>query len=242
MNEKISVITTLYNYADYIVKCVESFLAQDYKNSEMIIVDDASTDNPWPALMRYRNNDRIKVIRHENNFNYSRAKNTGIKAATGDILVLLDADDYLTCPDSLSLRYNRICETGAHLVHGPCLRLEPNKPLFRDPMWGKWLDTKDPKWIHAQGVMMFRAIHKTIGLYDPSLWASADREMFYRIADAGFRIETVDQDVAVYRVHSKQMSTSKKKQEQKKALKKYIRKKREIRRAGNYSGLEMLKI
>ena len=239
--EKISVITTLYNYANYIEECIKSFLAQDYKNSEMVIVDDASTDNPYQILDKYKSNPRIQVIKHENNFNYSRAKNTAIKTATGDIIVLLDADDALMPPSSLSIRFNKLTETRAHLVHGPCLRCEPNKPIYRDPMWDKWLTTKDPKWIHAQGVMMFRDIHKKIGLYDSQLWASADREMFYRIFDAGFRIASVDQDVAIYRVHSKQMSTSRKKREQKKALKKYIAEKRKIRANGNYSELEMLR-
>ena len=59
---KVSVITTLYNYRNYIRDSIKSFLKQDFDDSEMIIVDDASTDNPYKVIRKYES-DRIKYIR-----------------------------------------------------------------------------------------------------------------------------------------------------------------------------------
>ena len=87
---KVSVITTLYNYKDYIVDCIESFLSQNFKDSEMIIVDDNSIDNPYKNIKKYIS-DRVKYINLDKNMGYSYAKNIGIKASNSDILVMVDA-------------------------------------------------------------------------------------------------------------------------------------------------------
>jgi len=235
MKTKVSVITTLYNYRNYISDCIESFLNQDFKHSEMVIVDDASTDDPFEVIQKYKSK-RIKYIRLPKNGNYSNAKNVGIKASNSEVLVMIDADDMLTT-DGISLRYAKLME-GFDLVHGPCLRFE-SKGFRRDPMWRRWLETKDPLWIHAQGVMLRKDIHRKIGLYDPWFWAQADREMFLRIGNAGFKIGTVDENVAVYRIHSAQMCTSRRKKRDRPNLKKKMYEVLKNRKNGDFSGLEM---
>jgi len=77
MTIKVSVITTLYNYKNYIKDCIKSFLKQDFIDSEMIIVDDGSTDNPYDVIEPLENG-RIKYIRSIKNYGYSHAKNVGI--------------------------------------------------------------------------------------------------------------------------------------------------------------------
>lgn len=268
MNEmKVSVIVPLYNYANYLTYCIDSFLDQHFLDSEMIIVNDGSTDNPDSVLKDYFNkfsntekvyfhpeerdfpkttiffkNSKIQIsyITHYQNLNYSNAKNTAIRQASGKYIVPLDADDLLTT-GSLKYRYERIVETDADLVHCPCFRLLVSAGQeYIDPMWDKWLATKDAKWIHAQGVIYRKDIHKKIGLYDTQLWASADREMFYRIQDAGLKIEDCVYPAAHYRVHDQQMSSSPKKKQEKAVLKQYIENMREIRKQGDYSGLDIL--
>lgn len=236
MGIQVSVITTLYNYRDYIQDCIESFLNQKFKRSEMIIVDDASTDNPFEVIQNYKSK-RIRYIRLPENKNYSNAKNVGIKASNSEVLVMLDADDMLT-PDGIRLRYAKLME-GFDLVHGPCLRFEKNG-FQRDPMWRRWLETKNPLWIHAQGVMLRKDIHRKIGLYDPWFWAQGDREMFLRIGNAGFKIGTVDENVAVYRIHNDQMCRSRRKKRDKVNLKKKMREVLKNRKKGNFSGIDML--
>jgi len=236
---KVSVIVTLYNYKEYIKDCIESFLGQILCDSEMVIVDDGSTDNPLSVIQSYIS-DRIRYLKLKDNTNYSHAKNVGIKHSRADVIAMLDADDMLTV-NGLSVRYEKLME-GYDLVHGPCVRLEKNGTFIRDAMWEKWLRTQDPLWIHAQGFMLRKKIHKKIGLYDTWFWSQGDREMLLRIGCCGFRIGTVEEDVAIYRIHKRQMHKSDKK---KKARKKLDQRMRSVlakrRNRKDLSGLEMLK-
>ena len=236
MDLKVSVITTLYNYREYIGECIESFLNQDFEYSEMVIIDDASTDKPFEIIQKYLS-DRVRYIALPKNRNYSNAKNIGIKASKSEVLVMLDADDMLTTT-GISLRYEKLME-GFDFVHGPCLRLERGSAR-RDPMWEKWLNTKNPLWIHAQGAMLRKDIHRKIGLYDPWFWAQGDREMFLRIGNAGFKIGDVEKDVAIYRIHKEQMYKSLRKRKHKERLNARMFKVLEERKNGDFSNLEML--
>ena len=182
---KVSVITTLYNYSNYIDACIKSFLDQNFKDSEMIIVDDASSDNPYKVIKKYESN-RIKYIKLDKNMGYSYAKNIGIKFCNSEILVMLDADDMLTL-DSLKIRYKRIMK-GYDFVHGPCLDIKEKRLLVRNRLWDLWLEKNTWKYVHAQGVMLKKDIHREIGLYDESLRCKSDREFFARVFNHGFKI------------------------------------------------------
>jgi len=202
----------------------------------MIIVDDGSTDNPLTVIHSYLGL-RVKYIKIQKNTNYSYAKNVGIKNSSSDVLVMLDADDMLT-PSGISCRYKKLQE-GYDLVHGPVLRMQGNV-VKREGMWSNWLKTLEVSHIHAQSMMLRKDIHRIIGLYDTELWASSDREMIFRIANAGFKIGTVNEDVAIYRIHPLQMHKSKKKMQASRNLKRLVREKVEKRKKGNFFDLEFL--
>jgi len=209
---KVSVITTLYNYKDYIVDCIESFLKQSFKDSEMIIVDDCSKDNPSSNIKKYLS-DRVKYIKLDKNMGYSYAKNVGIKASSSDLLVMLDADDMVT-ENGILLRYNKVQE-GFDFVHGPVLDFTIKSGEMRTKesrLWPKWKKSKKNascyKLIHAQSVMLKKDIHKKIGLYDESLRSKSDREMWARILNHGFKMSYVEDYVSLYRRHNKQMHRS----------------------------------
>jgi len=86
----VSVIIPTYNRASLVVKAVDSVLAQTYKDYELIVVDDGSTDNTEQCLKRYGND--IKYI-YQHNGGVNKARNTGIDAASGQYIALLDNDD-----------------------------------------------------------------------------------------------------------------------------------------------------
>ena len=205
---KVSVITTLYNYREYIEDCIKSFLNQDFKDSEIIVVDDCSTDNPLDAIEKYLG-ERVRYIRLPEKANYSIAKNVGIQNSKSEVLVMLDADDMLT-RKGISIRYKKLME-GFDFVHGPCWILYENGSKIRGTVWQKYLRTRDPRDIHAQTVMLRKDIHRKIGLYDESLWNSSDREMWIRIHNYNYKVGIVNEEVSVYRIHPKQMHASKKK-------------------------------
>jgi len=96
----ISIIIPTYNYGEYLPVALESCLQQTYKNLEIIVVDDGSTDNTREIIERY--GDRIVYIFQEN-AGVSAARNRGIESANGDFIGFLDADDYFT-EDAMSVR------------------------------------------------------------------------------------------------------------------------------------------
>ena len=91
----ISVIVPVYNVETYLNECVDSILRQTYKNLEIILVDDGSTDNSGAICDEYAKKDsRIKVF-HKENGGASTARNYGIDQANGEFLGFVDSDDYI---------------------------------------------------------------------------------------------------------------------------------------------------
>ena len=97
MQPKISLIIPVYNVQDYITQCLES--VKNLSDTEIIIIDDASTDNSI-AIARSILPDAV-YLTHATNKGLSEARNTGIHAATGQYIQLLDADDFLLTPTRL---------------------------------------------------------------------------------------------------------------------------------------------
>ena len=93
-NIKFSIIVPVYNVEKYIKKCINSILNQTYKNYEIIIINDGSTDKSKKILESYKNIDNIKII-NQTNKGLSVARNIGIKNASGDYLLFVDSDDYI---------------------------------------------------------------------------------------------------------------------------------------------------
>ena len=93
--EKVTVVVPVYNVEKYIGKCIESIIKQNYKNIEIILIDDGSKDSSGKICDQYAKKDtRIKVIHKENN-GVSSARNSGIDNATGKYICFVDGDDYV---------------------------------------------------------------------------------------------------------------------------------------------------
>lgn len=94
-NELISIVVPVYNVEKYLEKCVKSILNQTYKNLEIILVDDGSTDNSGNMCDELAKlDDRIKVY-HKENGGLSDARNYGVERATGAYIGFVDSDDYI---------------------------------------------------------------------------------------------------------------------------------------------------
>lgn len=93
--DKISVIIPVYNTEKYLKRCLDSIINQTFKNLEIIIVDDGSTDSSPQICDNYaESDDRIRVI-HKTNGGLSSARNAGIDIATGIYISFIDSDDYI---------------------------------------------------------------------------------------------------------------------------------------------------
>lgn len=112
-NIKISILVPVYNVEQYLPRCIESVLTQDFQDWEMILVDDGSTDNCPRICDEYANKDkRIKVI-HKLNGGLPSARQVGFINAVGEYLIFLDSDDWLL-PNSLCVLINAIQSDGGY--------------------------------------------------------------------------------------------------------------------------------
>lgn len=128
---KISVVIPVFNVEKYLSECLESVLTQTYQNIEPVLVDDGSTDTSGALCDEFAGkDDRIKVI-HKTNGGLAEARNTGLKYATGQYVMFLDADDFwndreaiakiaarISCtnPDVLSFLYNKYYEETNQMI------------------------------------------------------------------------------------------------------------------------------
>ncbi|MDY4077588.1 MAG: glycosyltransferase family 2 protein [Clostridium sp.] len=95
MNELISIVVPVYNVEKYLKKCIDSIINQTYKNLEIILVNDGSTDNSGKICDEYVLKDnRIKVI-HKKNEGLSSARNLGIDISNGEYIIFVDSDDWI---------------------------------------------------------------------------------------------------------------------------------------------------
>lgn len=114
-NELITVAVTCYNIEKYIGRCLDSVLAQTYRNLEVIVVDDGSTDGSGAICDSYQEKDkRVRVI-HAGNGGPGLARNRAMEAAGGSFIGFVDGDDYIE-PQMYALMLEGIIRTGADLA------------------------------------------------------------------------------------------------------------------------------
>lgn len=113
---RLSIVIPVYNVGEYLCKCIDSVLANEYDDYEIILVDDGATDGICPQLCdAYAQNhpDRICVI-HQPNQGLGGARNTGLEAATGEYVFFVDSDDTLV-PSALQVLHEQIEKTHADI-------------------------------------------------------------------------------------------------------------------------------
>lgn len=109
---------TAYNVEQYIEEAMMSCLNQTYKDIELIVVEDCSTDNTLAMVQAIANTDeRVKVIRHETNLGAGMGRRDGINAATGEYFITVDADDWLN-ENFIESLVDRAKISGADVVSG----------------------------------------------------------------------------------------------------------------------------
>lgn len=112
----VSVIINVYNCKEYLPISLESVRQQTYKNLEVILVDDASTDGSSEFCDEYcKRDDRFRVIHHEKNTGVSGPRNTGLRVARGEYIYFMDSDDYLHS-EAIEALVDAIKETGLDLA------------------------------------------------------------------------------------------------------------------------------
>ena len=113
LDEKITVIVTAYNQEKYIDRCMQSILNQTYKNLDIIVIDDGSTDETTKIIKKYQN---IKIYSKQNEGIYS-ARNLGISLCKTKYFMFVDSDDYLE-PNAIEILYKAIISSNSDIAMG----------------------------------------------------------------------------------------------------------------------------
>lgn len=120
----VSIIIPVYNVEPYVERCIESVLCQRYRELEVIIVDDCTSDHSIELIRKCINcSDSkglvFKFLKHDKNRGISAARNTGIRAATGDYIFLMDSDDRIS-ENCISLLVEPLKDCLYDFVMGEC--------------------------------------------------------------------------------------------------------------------------
>lgn len=94
MNYKVSIIVPVYNCAEYVERCIESLINQTYKNIEILLINDGSTDNSLDIINKYKNNSTVRIF-NQTNSGANKARKNGIDNCTGDYVMFVDSDDWI---------------------------------------------------------------------------------------------------------------------------------------------------
>lgn len=115
-NIKISVIVPCYNIREYLPRCIESILAQTYKNLEIILISDGSTDGTDEVIREYVKKDSRIIPVFKQNSGVSDTRNRGLDIATGDYIGFVDGDDYIE-PEMYETLLKNAIENNADISH-----------------------------------------------------------------------------------------------------------------------------
>lgn len=130
----VTILVPVYGVEKYIERCARSLFEQTYKNIEYIFVDDCSPDQSIAILERIMEDyperkPYVRIIHHEKNRGLAAARNTSVESSTGDFILHVDSDDYMT-PDAVEKLINRQLETRADIVTGQALRISERETII----------------------------------------------------------------------------------------------------------------
>ena len=171
---KISVVIPVYNVADYLSRCLESLRRQTLLDIEIICVNDGSTDNSDEIIREQMKIDsRIQLI-DKQNAGVAAARNTGIDAATGDMIVFLDPDDYLTTNACERIYEERINHYADIIVYGS----KPFPEIPEPDAWVAWkLNSRDIYYPEPNEKSLFGETNS-----EPFIWNHAySRDLLNRL-------------------------------------------------------------
>ena len=129
MNELVSIVVPVYNVSQYLRKSLESILNQTYRNLDIIIVDDGSTDESFEICQAYALIDKRINLIHQENKGLCGARNTGIDHAKGKYITFVDSDDYVE-NDYIEYLLNQLLENRAEIASCEAYVLRNSKNTY----------------------------------------------------------------------------------------------------------------
>src|SRR3989344_1307446 len=213
-NPKISVVMSAYNTEKYVAEAIESILNQTFKDFELIIVNDASTDNTLKIIRNYAQKDkRIKLIDNKKNLYATISRNKALKK--GKDIAIQDSDD-ISLPNRLEVQKNYLDKKKAvFLVGSGMIKIASN---------GKYLKKKMPFCCSRFLLKLILPIknqiyHPTIMfrnkcyLYREKIYYAEDYDFYLTLISKGLKLANLRRHLVKYRILSSSVSNSKRKQQ-----------------------------
>lgn len=226
---KISIIVPIYNTSKFLKCCIDSLIEQTYREIEIILVNDGSTDNSLEIIKEYLQKDNRIIILNKKNGGLSSARNSGIKIATGEYILNVDSDDWLE-KDTCEKLIRKAIQTNGDIIIGNIFLEYQNKTI-------KWFDLKEEgeykfeeyfnKYVHENGKnsiwnkLIKRELYTNNKLYHPEeISMGEDGSTLLRLAFNAKKIIKINDFIYHYRQTTTSMMAhnSKKIYEYKKAV------------------------
>jgi glycosyltransferase involved in cell wall biosynthesis len=196
---EVSVIIPTYNRSDRVVRAVQSVLDQSFKDLEILVVDDGSTDDTEARLVHYGTS--ITYMRQSANRGVSAARNKGIENSSGTWIAFLDSDDYWLkdklrfqmeflrrTPDAVACQTEEIWIRRGRRVNPKKIHKKPSGEIFQHSL--------RLCLVSPSSVILKRSVFDGIGLFDETLEAAEDYDLWLRIS-CKHPIHLIDRDLVV---------------------------------------------
>ena len=202
----VSIVLPVYNGEKFLSTSIESCINQTYKNWELLIIDDGSSDRSEAIARKYAEKDkRISYYRNIENLKLPKTLNHGFRLAKGAYLTWTSDDNYYR-PDAIKKMASTIKENEADFVFASCSIINESGntvAINRAPV-----DYRHAIWDYDLVGACFlytRKVYETIGEYDPDMFLCEDYDYWLRIF-ACFNVEYIDEDLYAYRKHEGALS------------------------------------
>ena len=210
---EISVIMSVYNGEEYIAEAIESVINQSFKDWELIIINDCSTDGTGDILAEFAKKDaRIKVHANEVNLRLPKSLNKAISLASGKYIARMDADD-VCLPDRFEKQFE-FMEKNSDIALSSCRFMTLKKEgiasggcggrVDNDALSARLLFTNP---ILHPGIIAKAGVMKELK-YDETLTCTEDLELWTRFVMFGHKIEILPEYLMLYRIHDKQITAT----------------------------------
>ena len=168
MDDKITVIVPVYNVENYLRKCLDSIIAQTYKNIEIIVVNDGSTDASGEICKEFSGMDHRIIYIEQENAGLSAARNTGLNNMSGDYVTFVDSDDWIE-QDYIETLYKKIVEYQADISVGNYYSYNEDEETY---------------YFHIYGDSYYEKVYDNISIFE-NLYESQEMKSFALISAWG---------------------------------------------------------
>lgn len=210
---KLSFVIPTYNCVTWLPHAVESCLQQTYKDIEIVVVNDCSTDRTNQYLDWLKSNEKVKIIHNEINLGRSKSRNLGNKEAQGEIICVLDSDDIST-PNRAEITVKKFKSTTADFIYGAATIIN----VIGNPLNVTVPDTFDKDKVLANPNLHIGIVHSTVAYtkeFATKFPYQLDEIAEFGIDDwaqqmegktKGQRFDFVTQRLCCYRIHDGQIT------------------------------------